>query len=244
MSVSRAVILAAGMGSRLVDAYSDGPKGLLPIDGETLIARSTRLLRQSGIDHITLVVGFMKEAYEAFAAGCDNVALVENREFATTGTLYSLQRGLAEVRSDFLLLEADLFYEERALVAVLGDPRSDVVLSSGFTGAGDEVWVEAPSGQLRGLSKDRGTLRDVTGEFVGICKLSAQTRDAIVVGVQDPSARASYETDALVALAARQPIYVANVPDLLWGEVDDAAHLRRVRDHLAPAVRAKAGGRA
>jgi hypothetical protein len=50
------------------------------------------------------------------------------------------------------------------------------------------------------------------------------------------SLQVSYETDALVAAAREQPIACIVVPDLVWGEIDDAAHLARVRAHVYPAV--------
>ena len=69
----------------------------------------------------------------------------------------------------FLLLESDLFYEERALDAVLACPDADVLLTSGPTGATDEVWVEASAdGRLVAMSKDDKDLEHVTGELVGI----------------------------------------------------------------------------
>ena len=44
-----AVILAAGMGTRLKSVFSDRPKGFVEIGGEGLIARSIRLLKARGI---------------------------------------------------------------------------------------------------------------------------------------------------------------------------------------------------
>lgn len=58
----------------------------------------------------------------------------------------------------FLLLESDLVYESRALRVLQDDPRPDLILVSGVTNSGDEVWVQTEGGYLRALSKDRGRL--------------------------------------------------------------------------------------
>ena len=61
--VDNAVIMAAGLSSRFVPLSYEKPKGLLRVRGEVLIERQIRQLREAGIDDITVVVGYMKEAF-------------------------------------------------------------------------------------------------------------------------------------------------------------------------------------
>src|SRR5262245_66276250 len=68
-SVRHAIVLAAGRGERLRSVVDDRPKGLVEIDGETLVARSLRLLRAAGIDAVTIVAGHRAGDYLRFAAG-------------------------------------------------------------------------------------------------------------------------------------------------------------------------------
>ncbi len=234
-----AVILAAGMGTRLKSVFSDRPKGFVEIGGEGLIARSIRLLKARGIRRIVIVSGHMGSAYEALARETQGVEVVENSEFATTGSMASLACALGHVEEDFLLLESDLFYEERALDALLEDDVPDILLASGPTGATDEVWIEAPGGFLRAMSKDPSELEEVSGELVGIVRISrplAQCMaDAYRRFVEDNGhGQMAYETDALVEAAAQRPVALRLVPDLLWGEVDYEHHYLRVRDEVWP----------
>ena len=60
----RAVILAAGIGMRMIPINTIVPKGLLEINGEPLIERLIKQLHEVGIQEIIIVVGFMKEQYE------------------------------------------------------------------------------------------------------------------------------------------------------------------------------------
>ncbi len=61
--VENAVIMAAGLSSRFVPLSYEKPKGLLRVRGEVLIERQIRQLREAGIEDITVVVGYMKEAF-------------------------------------------------------------------------------------------------------------------------------------------------------------------------------------
>jgi 2-aminoethylphosphonate-pyruvate transaminase len=238
--VDTAVILAAGIGTRLADRFSDRPKGFVRIGHETLIQRSTRLLRRRGIARIVVVAGFMARAYHDLASRQPGLEVVENKEFSSTGSMASLARALETVDEPFLLLESDLFYEPRALAAVLACQAPDVLLASGPTGAGDEVWVEAADGRLRGLSKRRADLGAVTGELVGIHKVSPPLaelmRDLYRVFVSERGhGRMAYETEALATAAQSRPVEVCVVPDLLWGELDDERHYQRLCREVWPA---------
>jgi 2-aminoethylphosphonate-pyruvate transaminase len=244
-----AVVLAAGMGLRLRGVQADAPKGLLAFDGEPILARSLRLLAEQGVARVVLVVGYRRDAYARFAAGRPGLELVENPDFATTGAMASLARALPRVDEDFLLLESDIVYERRALASLLGHPGADVILGSGPTGAGDEVWLEAPGGTLVGMSKDRTALASVAGELVGITRVSAalgrvlgEVFDRFVAA--HGHARMAYDTEALVAAGRTRPIAVHVVPDLLWGEIDDDRHFRRIRDEVWPALRRREAGAA
>lgn len=227
----QAVILAAGLGSRLGHRL---PKGLLELEGESLVQRSLRLLGQSGLP-VTLVVGHQAEFYGSLP---ERPRLVENPNFATTGSLRSLILAHQALQDDLLVLESDLLYEPRALESILRSPDRDVILTSGLTGSGDEVWVDAPAGRLRGLSKDAALLEgDVCGEFVGISKFSRNLLDQLQTwGASFPEAH--YETDGLVSQCAVYPIKTLHIADLIWCEVDDPQHWQRCQQWIWPRLRA------
>jgi choline kinase len=243
-----AVILAAGLGLRLRPFLVDRPKGLLVVGGLTLVARSLAALRAHGVRRIVIVAGYRAEEYHQLARGEPGVTVVENQEFGESGSMASLDVALDHLDDDFLLLESDLFYDPIGLEAVLAHSDRDVVLASAPTGAGDEVWVEAPQGYVLGLSKDRGRLRSVDGEYVGIVRVSKDLGRLLRECFrEDRAARgeatAAYDTDALAAAARRHRVSLCLVPDLLWGEVDHAGHYDRVREVVYPAWVARTAGR-
>ncbi|WP_448915672.1 NTP transferase domain-containing protein [Eubacterium ramulus] len=84
-----AVILAAGFGMRMVPINLETPKALLEINGEALIERTIKQLREVGIKNIYVVVGFLKERFE-YLIDEYGVELIVNEEYATKNNLHSL----------------------------------------------------------------------------------------------------------------------------------------------------------
>ena len=85
----RAIILAAGFGMRMVPINTEIPKGLLEVNGESLIERIIKQLHEVGIKEIYIVIGFMKEKYE-YLIDEYGVELIVNTDYATKNNLHSL----------------------------------------------------------------------------------------------------------------------------------------------------------
>lgn len=227
------------MGARLRSIADDRPKGLVDIEGETLVGRSVRLLRRAGIEHITIVAGYLAVQYERFAADQPDIHVVQNDSFATTGSMASLAVALDGVHHSVLVLESDIVYESRALTALMQGGADDATLLSGPTGAGDEVWVDASGGVLRAMSKNMHELENVTGELVGITRLSGQACDAMrdaftLFTERHGHARMDYETGALVDVSRVRQIAGLLISDLRWGEIDDDRQFDRVARRIWP----------
>lgn len=86
----RAIILAAGFGMRMVPINTEVSKGLLEVNGETLIERLIKQLQEVDIKEIYIIVGFMKEQYEYLIDEYE-VELVVNKEYASKNNLHSLK---------------------------------------------------------------------------------------------------------------------------------------------------------
>ncbi len=102
-----AIILAAGFGLRMVPINTDRPKALLSVNGEILIERLIRQLREVGVEDIFIVVGYMKEKL-TYLKDKYSVTLVENLNYGDTNNLYSLSL-VAEKISDSFILPCDIW---------------------------------------------------------------------------------------------------------------------------------------
>jgi 2-aminoethylphosphonate-pyruvate transaminase len=240
--VTTAVILAAGLGSRLKERTREIPKGFVEVAGRSMVERSLKKLRKAGITRVVIGTGYLAHFYEALAEEDPAIVTAHNPRFAQTGSMYTLYC-LKELLSEgFLLLESDLLYEQEALTRLLSDSRKDIILASGMTHSGDEVFMEwTNEGQLVGMSKKPEHLHKVNGELVGICKISADLYAAMCQYTEaqiEENPGLHYE-DVLVGLAAKRNIPVLQVEDLAWCEIDDEAHMQRALNHVLPLIEAR-----
>jgi len=237
--VTTAVILAAGQGTRLGKEARGQPKGFLRLGERPIVEESVLRLAALGIEDVIIVTGFAAASYEELARAYPSlVRTVHNPEFRSSGSMYSLHCARGATGGPFLLLESDIIYEPRALQVLLDHPSMDVILLSGPTAAGDEVFVETREGNLVAMSKDRSRLGGaVAGEMVGISKVSSELfalMERIATTAFGESLAYDYETDCLVAAARERRIACEVVPDLLWAEIDDPGQLRRARERVYP----------
>ena len=97
-----AIILAAGYGMRMVPINTEVPKGLLEVDGEPLIERTIKYLREAGVQSIYVIVGYMKEHYEYLIDEYD-VELVVCSEYAHKNNLHSLKLVADKISNSYII---------------------------------------------------------------------------------------------------------------------------------------------
>ena len=92
--VKRAIILAAGFGSRMLPATVDRPKPLVTVNGIRIIDTLLDALVSAGIEDITIVRGYCKEAFNALLDKYPFVKLVDNDQYDKTNNISSIMRVL------------------------------------------------------------------------------------------------------------------------------------------------------
>ena len=237
--VTTAVILAAGLGSRIASFSKNLPKGFIPIDGISLIERSIANLLGSGIDRIIIGTGYKSHAYDNLISKYPQIETAENKEFATTGSMYTLFNLRNLVDQDFLLLESDLLYAKHGLDLLLSHKDGDIILASGLTNSGDEVFLEVDEKKnLFALSKDISQLGNIYGELTGISKISqslfnVMKQHCLQHLAQNPML--DYE-HVMSAVCTEKAIYVYKIEGYPWCEIDNAEHLERAVNHVYPLI--------
>lgn len=233
--IKLAVILAAGMGTRLRGVTGNLiPKGFLEVNKKSLVERSIEKLRSVGIEKIIIVTGNLNEFYDSLAKENDDIFTYKNEEFATTGSMYSLAVLKGKINEDFLLLESDIIYEREALVEAIKYKEEDCVMLSGATNSGDEFYVETKNGNMVRASKDKNELDSIYGEWVGISKISVTTFNSMVEFCEKSDMRQYHYEYAILATAKLKKIGYKKVENLVWAEIDDASHLERVNSLIIP----------
>jgi L-glutamine-phosphate cytidylyltransferase len=119
----KAVIMAAGRGSRLGALTLARPKCLLPLASESVLRRQLRLLGEVGIQDVVLVVGYRCADIAAHVAGLQGVTLALNPLHEGTGSISSVVAAREHYAGDVLFLNSDLVYERRMLEGLASAPR-------------------------------------------------------------------------------------------------------------------------
>ena len=232
-NITQAVILAAGMGTRLKELSNGIPKGFISLESDKpIIEHSIETLLAYGIRDIIIVTGFMNECYENLSSRYPQIKTIRNEKYSETGTMYSLWCARNLLKSDFILLESDLIFEIKAVSELLKSPFKDLILLSGKTEAGDEVYVEAEGDRVKGISKDRKNLDSIVGEFIGISRLSFEFYMRLVKKAEevfDSDLMINYDTDGFTTLAKKGSLKYLKIENLLWAEIDTGFQLERAK---------------
>lgn len=237
-----AVILAAGLGSRLKDRTKEKPKGLLEVEGISLVERSVKNLLNSGIEKIFIGTGYLSEAYDLFAQKYPQIKTIKSDKYETTSSMYTLYNLKDSLNDDFLLLESDLLYEPISLNYLLEDKIEDIILSSGKTNSNDEVYIQVDDNlNLVAMSKKKDELDSIYSELVGISKISFNRYKQMCKFFENQdNVKIDYEY-IMVETSKTNPFFVKKIDNLIWCEIDDENHLNRALNIILPKIKEKYG---
>lgn len=235
-----AVILAAGLGSRL---GGDGPKCLVRVGAQSILESQMRALASCGVTRATIVTGHRCEEVEAAAKALSAQTGVEagfarNREFANTGTAISAICGWPEADGrDVLLLEGDTLIDPGALGELLIERRQARTLTDRAERLqqGSKILHDSEGVVLDWLHRrhqpDDFDPRSAT-KTVNASYLPAETaQDAFLRALQEVvcDLQAPLEFAFRVLVRRGGSIQAVEMEDRPWCEVDDADDLRRAR---------------
>jgi len=232
-----AVVMAAGLGTRLKDITIDTPKPLVEIEGKPLIEYGIRFLHSLGADRIIIVGGFQIDKLRSVVKDIDaNVEVVENKKFRL-GNIFSLQCGLDLVDTSCVVYHADhIFRKEIAdkMAKQLGN-KFLIFTDNDRKLTDDDMKVKtSDSGdKLKFVSK---TLQDYSLGYVGITYCPEQYLPLYKQTIKDVIAK---DFEQAVSEHVMQKIvdtdhvgfYIGDISGYEWLEIDtqeDLIHAREV----------------
>jgi len=245
MKTTAAVILVAGIGSRLRPITDDRPKALVDLGGETILGRAVRLLVSYGVRKIVLATGYREDAVKTAMHGVSAAVSVEycrNPEFDRTQNSVSLALCRDAVGTDaFFKLDGDVVFQRQVLERLdASSAELAVAVDGGRTVDAEAMKVTLPlAGSATIGAFGKGIpLSQSAGESIGIERISSRFAAPLFEALQ--SAVVAGETNLyyedvysrLIAAGALQAEAVA-VADLPWTEVDDFSDLERARELVA-----------
>jgi choline kinase len=240
----KAVILAAGMGTRLGEHAQGNPKCLLDIDGSNLLERSLTNLSDGGIKDVVIIVGFRGELIKALIgesyAGMQ-VTYVTNADYQTTGNMFSLAAAKHLLDTDTMIVEADLIYQGDAISRLINAKENDVILVGRLLHHGDDIFIRANEhGQVIDLGGKMSKKEEAIGALLGISKFSPAFMEKLFNQASSDFSEGRnhfhYEETVLKTSRSGHPIYALVCHDIHWTEVDNEADLKRAREQVYPKI--------
>lgn len=237
----RAIILAAGRGSRLAPLTDDRPKPLVDVLGRSLLLRTLDRLREVGIEDraVVIVTGYRSDMIEAVmrAEGlrCELVANPRWHDWNSFNSLRVARPALTGC--DFLQFEGDVVFDERVLPRMVA--AAGAALAVEVRPMPDDEAMKAvvdAEGRLLELSKTLDAARSI-GEYVGVTRLDRATAELVFddlerfepEGITHEYYDHSYHR---LAVSGQARFGIVDIADCEAMEVDDVADLRRAEARL------------
>jgi len=114
-TVKRAIIMAAGTGSRMNPVTLETPKPLVKVNGVRMIDTVIQALHANGIREIYIVIGYLKEQFEQLKTDYPNITLIENPYYDTCNNISSLYVARDYIE-DALILDGDQIIYNSAIL--------------------------------------------------------------------------------------------------------------------------------
>lgn len=227
----RAVILAAGRGTRMERLGDHRPKCLIELQGKPLIERQTAALRRGGVDEIGVVRG-----YRAEMIAYPGLSYFANERWAETNMVMSLAAAADWLRSGPVVVSyADIFYRSE-LIRSLIHARGRLVISYDrawrrlWTRRFDDPLADAETfridrdGRLLEIGGKTASIGDIQGQYMGLLKFTPEAWNAVEALLSTLTAAERDRLDMTGMLrrliAGNQlPINTLGI-DGHWGEID------------------------
>lgn len=229
----KAVILAAGQGTRLKKYTENLPKGMLEFQGKTVIQQQIELYRRCGIEDITIVRGFAGEKIQY-----SGVNYYTNEDFANTNMVESLMAAKSEFDDDAIVSYSDIIFGEemlRGMMAAPGDFSAAVDLDwqeywqarYGRVDFDTESLVIDEEGNIVSLGLENPPVEQIDGRYVGLLKFSRRGL-RVIEGIMAEAYR--LDADAPWQQSGK-PVRKAYMTDLLQAVIEAGEQVRAERFH-------------
>jgi len=222
----KAIILAAGIGSRL--GNSD-PKPLTKLkNGESILYRQVEYLsKYIGINNIIMIVGYKKDLImESFP----NLIYVYNNFYDTTNTSKSLLAGLHKIEhEDVMWLNGDVVFEKELLPKIIQCSQSCMAVNTNSVGEEEIKYNVFDDGNIKDVSK---TASPALGEAVGINKIIAVDFRLFKSNLEKCDDQDYFERALELSIQDGMKIMPVNINKYLCMEIDFLDDLEQINKHI------------
>lgn len=230
----KAVILAAGLGSRLRPITNEVPKCMVPVNGIRIIDKQIDNLLINGVEEIYVVDGYKAEILaNHLKAICPNVHIVSNPRYAETNNMYSLFLTAQYVKGEeFLLMNSDVYYDASIISGLLeGDNQSKIACDkSGYLE--ESMKITLADSKINHISK-KITDEEYYAVSIDVYRISSEDSNVLfkeiedtILGRKDENSWTEVALDNIFKDTNFQPYVI----DGRWFEIDNHDDLHKAEE--------------
>ena len=242
----KAIILAAGRGSRMQEQTKDKPKCLTTLWGKTLLEMNLNALEQAGFarSDIGIVTGYLAEKIQV-----EGLTYWHNEQWAESNMFYSLTKAEEWLKQEpCLICYSDIVYHPEA-AKKLKDCPHDLAITyyTGFQALWElrfadplsdvESFTIDSAGRITDIGQRVQSMQEVQGQFMGLLRITPKGWQTIQGALHEPLPKSVKQLDMTTLLAhlIAKGERVYGLPcDELWLECDNTNDLACYEAHFSP----------
>jgi len=237
---TKAVILSAGQGRRLLPLTKNSPKCLLPISGKPIIEWQIDALLTAGIKEIIIVTGFqtslVEELLQQRYPDHKQIRTLFNPFFEVADNLASCWVARSVMDGNFLLLNGDTIFDVSLLKKVLESEPAPITLSIDYKKVydADDMKVQLDNkGLVKHVNKTLPK-NQIDAESIGLIYFRSNGpilfRDAVEEALRYPTELKSWYLTIIDTLAGKSLVNVCAISGHRWCEIDYSSDLTRAQE--------------
>ena len=229
----KVLIMAAGVGSRISRYLQGQPKCCVDINGKPLIKYTFELLNKKGIKNIAIVTGYQEKYIHQALEGFSYIRYF-NPFYRVTNSIASVwfAKDFLVPDDDLMIMNGDVFMEEKILDIVLSETRSPVMLSDSSRIVDADYRFEWKDNKLINYGKEL-TNEQTTGEYVGIGILKSKDllpfKQKIIDTVANEDYNCWWEDVIYRTVKEGSDVFAYDIAGAFWAEVDYIEDYDRIK---------------
>jgi len=234
--IRKAIILAAGMASRLRPLTKDIPQCLLKINSKTILEHQLQNLRECGIQKISMVIGHMANKIKNYSKEIPwDINLIHNKNYSSTSNLFSLWLAKDNLGSGFITLNSNLVFDIKILKRLLKSEADICIVVDKKSCREDEVKVKVSNGRIVKIDR-RIALDEAYGEFFGMVKFSKAGVEKLIDTLNKMPIDVRKKTNLAYGIQSLinsdYKVEKVETQGLFWSDIDFIEDLREVQTHF------------
>ncbi len=167
----KAIILAAGTGTRLLPLTEKIPKCLIEIYDKTILEKIIDSCLHVGINDFTVVTGhgkkFVTERLSRSLYRNASYNIVENTNYKDTNTGVSLSIALKNIDDTVVIVNGDLIFDEKILNLLINQNRTAIIIDNAKKLTEESFKVKLENKNIKLMGKNI-SINEADGEFIGL----------------------------------------------------------------------------